>query len=131
MKETLVKATQTQFDGRQLPAPIVLENVKVVEYEKYDEIVAQNDLPSHEDVVDFRNGQRIAAAKAKALNDERTRLSNEWKAANPNSTEQNPYEKATIANSETKRFENIVASLMAAGKTKERAEQIARMSLEA
>lgn len=127
------EGTQKQFDGRDLPKAITYSG----EYEAYtshDEVVAAKDELTNKEVVDFRNAQRLAAAKSKAANDARQKLSDEWKAENPDwekTGAQNPYEKATIANSESKRFDTMVATLMAAGKSKERAEQIAKMSLEA
>ena len=129
MKTEKISGTMEKWDKRALPKPLDWAG-EVELYESYSEIVEKSDVPNHDEVLAFRNDQRKANARAKAGKEAVDREAKTWKEQNPDSKEANPYEKATINNSADMRYKNIYDTLIAAGKSPEQADRLAKASLE-
>lgn len=83
-------------------------------FENYSELVAQNELPSHQEIVDFVNNKRKANARQKSMADALTTAG---------------IEKPTLENDADLRFKTLVKTIVASGKSQEVAEQTARTIL--
>lgn len=84
-------------------------------YETHAEIVAANDLPSHDEVVSFRNQQRRAAARQRLMTE---------------ALDAAGIKKPTLENSADLRYKSIYDALIAAGKSATEAEAIAKAALQ-
>ena len=84
-------------------------------YETHAEIVTANDLPSHDEVVSFRNQQRRAAARQRLMQD---------------ALDKAGIAKPTLENSPEMRYKSIYDALVAAGKSATEAEAIAKAALQ-
>lgn len=113
MKTMTFEAVAESAYGKKLASPIKYSG----EYEAYlnmTEIMDKNDFPKDQEIVDFRNTQRKANARQKAL---QTALD----AAG--------IIKPTLENDEQMRLQNMFKILVAAGKSEAEAKAIAAATL--
>jgi len=94
-------------------------------YETAQEIRSANDMPSDEEVVKFRNTQRANNARQKYQASAVDAAAKSWNGA----AGDNPYVEPTIETSPALRRQNIIDSLLAAGKSQAEAERIADAAL--
>ena len=113
MKTETLSGTMDKAYGQALPSPITYSGTFEV-YENSGEVKAANDMPSDEEVVQFRNSQRRNNARQKFM----TEALNKAGIVKP-----------TLETSEELRIKNIVDSLVASGNGVEEATTIAKAAL--
>jgi hypothetical protein len=113
MKTETISGTMEKAYGQALPSPITYSGSFEV-YENSQEVKSANDMPNDEEVVNFRNQQRRNNARQKFMQD---------------ALDKAGVVKPTLETSEELRIKNIVDSLVATGKTPEKAREIALMAL--
>lgn len=113
MKTETFSGTIENAYGKPLATAVKFEG-SYEAFENHSELVAQNELPSNQEIVDFKNNQRKANARQKAMA-EALKLAG--------------IEKPTLENDADLRFATLVKTIVASGKSKEVAEQTARTIL--
>lgn len=114
MKPETIKGTMEKAYGSALPKPIPYEGTFDV-YENVQEVRSANDMPNDEEVVTIRNQQRRNNARQKFM-----------QAA----LDAADIKKPTLESSVELRLKNIVDSLVANGKSREKALEIAYAALD-
>lgn len=112
-QETLEGVIESAY-GSKLAKPVDYKGVFDA-YENHAEIVAANDLPSHDEVVSFRNQQRRAAARQRLMQV---------------ALDAAGVQKPTLENSPDLRYKSIYDALIASGKSASEAEAIAKAALQ-
>jgi len=127
MKNVDVKGSiKTAF---QTTLPYTLEYAGKTEvYETAAEVKAANDIPNDEEILKFRNSQRINNARQKLMAERLEAEAKVFEAKNGKEIK-NPFVAPTLATDENLRIKNIVDSLVAAGKSAEEALVIAKAAL--
>lgn len=113
MKNETFEATAESGRGQKLDTPLKYQGEYSV-YTSPDEIRQQNDWPSDNEILEYRNTQRKLAARNKALN-----------AA----LDAAGIVKPTIENSENLRLNGMVKILMASGMSQDEATDTAKATL--
>jgi hypothetical protein len=114
MKPEKISGTMEKAYGSALPSPIAYEGTFDV-YENVSEVRSANDMPNDEEVVTIRNQQRRNNARQKFM-----------QAA----LDAAGIKKPTLESSVELRLKNIVDSLVANGKSREKALEIAYAALD-
>lgn len=127
MKSKTVKGTVKTQWGVTLPETVEYSGPVEV-YEKYEEVVAKNDLPNNDEVVRFKNAQKVAGKRQKLVADALAAKAEAFTAANPGIV--NPYIEPTTENSPRMRWINIYESVLAHSKDADKARQIATAALD-
>lgn len=127
MKQKTVKGTVKSQWGITFPKAIDYSGPAEV-YTSYDEVKASNDLPNNDEVVRFKNAQKVANVRQKLVADAIAKAAEEFAAAYPNVV--NPYVEPTTENSPKVRWTNIFESIVSHGKPRQVAAEIATAALD-
>jgi hypothetical protein len=127
MKPKKVSGTVKTQWGTTLPETVSY-NGSVTVYEKYEEVTAANDLPNNDEVVRFKNAQRVANKRQKLVGESLAAKAEEFAKANPGVV--NPYIEPTTENSPKVRWTNIFDSVVAHSGDREKAALIATAALD-
>jgi hypothetical protein len=127
MKNVNVKGTiKTAF---QTTLPYTLEYAGQCEvYVDAAEVKTANDVPNDEEILKFRNSQRINNARQKLMAERLEAEAKVFEAKNGKGVK-NPFVAPTLETDENLRIKNIVDSLVAAGKSADEALVIAKAAL--
>jgi len=113
MKPEKLEGKMDKAYGQDLPKSLTYSGEFQV-YENIGEVKSANDMPSDEEVVNFRNTQRRNNARQKFMQE---------------ALDTAGIKKPTLETSEELRIKNIVDSLVASGKSAEEATTIAKAAL--
>jgi hypothetical protein len=129
MKSKTVSGKIANMWGKKLPHVLSYKG-ETDQYETFAEVKAANDVPNDEEVVKFRNSQRVANRRQKLMADALQAAADKWAASHKVDTDNpNPFIAPTVETDPELRRENIIESLMAAGKSREKAEELADLAL--
>ena len=127
MKQKTVKGEVKSQWGVTFPKALTYSGPVDI-YSTYEEVSKANDLPNNDEVVRFKNAQRVANKRQKLVADVIAAEAEAFAKANPNAV--NPYVEPTTENSPKVRWMNIYEALKSHGKAKEAAAEIATASLD-
>lgn len=127
MKQKLVKGVVKTQWGVAFPKALSYSGPVDI-YTGYAEVAAANDLPNNDEVVRFKNAQRVANKRQKLVSDVIAAEAEAFAKANPGVV--NPYVEPTTENSPKVRWTNIFEALTSHGKSREDAATIATAALD-
>lgn len=114
MKQEKLSGVIENAYGKKLDTPIKYEG-SFEAFENGPELRAANEMPSDDEAVSFRNQQRRAAARQRLMQE---------------ALDKAGITKPTLENSAELRYKNIYDALVAAGKSEQEADAIAKAALQ-